>query len=305
MKKLLLTFLIISSSLSSKSQFNIYHPLPAENAIWRETFNGSYTSSCSDYQYIITGDTIIDSLIYHKIQKSGVEYYVDQWGWCTGIIEYYFNYYEGAYRNDSVNKKVYFHKNSVDTLLYDFNLNVGDTLPTTYTNWGPDNYIETIDSILIGSNFHKRFGIASFYEPGYVYVHLIEGIGSTFGLLGIIQVPFEFGSGLLCFIQDGLTLYPDTNYICDLITDLGPELSNYFSIQINPNPFSKYAKISINGQIDNTEFRLYNIFGIEAYILQNISDGAIIDGSNFPVGVYIFKIIRNNTTLQMGKVVKL
>lgn len=187
MKKSILIVFIISLSLNGNSQFHIYHPLPSENAVWRESFGGSYTSSCSDYQLIIIGDTLFDGFTYHKIQKSGVEYYVDQSGWCTWIIAYHFDYYLGAFRNDSVNKMVYFLENSIDTLLYNFNLNVGDTLPITYTNSYSDNYVETIDSILIGNNFHKRYGIASFYDPGYVYVHLIEGIGSTFGFLALFN----------------------------------------------------------------------------------------------------------------------
>jgi hypothetical protein len=305
MKKLFLTFLIISSSLSSKSQFNIYHPLPKEDAIWREYFGGSYTTSCSDYQLIITGDTLIDGFTYHKIQRSGVEYYVDESGWCTWIIAYHFDYYDGAYRNDSVNKKVYYNYNSTDTLLYDFNLNLGDTLPSTYNHYSLIDFVATIDSVLIGNDFHKRFGIANFDNPNWVYAYLIEGIGSTLGLLSNIEFPFEFGSTLECFIQDGITLYPDMNYTCDLITGLGPELNAKFNFHINPNPFSTYARISMGGQIDSAEFRLYNALGTEVCKLKDITDGTLIDGSILPAGIYLFKIISNNVILQMGKVIRL
>lgn len=305
MKNLILTIVGLTLSFYCNSQSDAYHPFPTENTVWREFFGGSEVSYCSDYQFIIIGDTIIDNLTYHKIQKAGVEYMVDQWGWCTNVIYLYFNFYRGAYRNDSVNKKVYLRENENDTLLYDFDLNLGDTLPRSYTSYGEFNYVATIDSILLGNEFHKRLGIATLDDPVYVYNYLIEGIGSTGGLLSNIQPPFEFGTILLCFTQDGKTIYPDTNYICDLITSSGHELTNNRSYQLHPNPFSNYARIEMDSHFNNAEFQLYNAYGKEVIRIQNIGDGTVIDGSNLPAGVYIFKIMCNNTTLQMGKVLKL
>lgn len=72
-------------------------------------------------------------MIYHKIQSSGVVYSNSTafGGWCSSSIQYSGYGYAGAFRNDSLNKKVYFVKPGMlnDTLFYDFDLQLGDTLP--------------------------------------------------------------------------------------------------------------------------------------------------------------------------------
>jgi len=87
MKKIIL-FLIICNFfiVIIKAQTNVYHPFPDSNALWREYSGGYQCSCCSDYQYFITGDTIINSFTYHKIKKSGVKYSEDMSGFCTNII---------------------------------------------------------------------------------------------------------------------------------------------------------------------------------------------------------------------------
>jgi len=300
MKYLLLLIFSLSLPLSILSQSNNYHPFPTEDAIWRESFGG-YQSGCSDYQCIITGDTLIGDFTYSKIQKSGVIYFLDEWGWCTWVPMYYFNYYQGAFRNDTTNRRVYFHTSNVDTLLYDFDLNIGDTLPITYTNPSVDFFVKTIDSILIGGEYRKRFGITSVYDTTYVFVELIEGIGSTFGLLSPIFVPFEFGSNLDCFIQDGETLYPYPSYSCNLITGIDQNQDESPSFQIYPNPVSEFARISFSNQIFDTDLLLFNLYGEEVLTIMNISNTNLINVSNLPAGIYLYRIVQDCKIIFTGR----
>ena len=140
----------------TRAQSGSYIPFPSQMIIY------GYTQSCSsgglidtDYRIEIGSDTIIQSRHYSK-------YYVDK-------------AIEGGIRNDSIHKKVFLFnfKNQTEDLLFDFNLQEGDTirykngvgffpslLPAPYvtidTAW-----VTRIDSILMphDGRYHKRFNL--------------------------------------------------------------------------------------------------------------------------------------------------
>lgn len=164
------------------AQSNKYHAFPDSNAVWRVDGNdcnmgGIYSSS---YQYTIQGDTIIGLYSYHKIYLSGM---VSQP--CQPPI--YSNSYFCGLRQDTISKKVYFARPGYsDTVLYDFNLHIGDTIHSLYCHWNrPSGYqnrliINSIDSVLVGAFYHKRFNTNS--PPSAI----IEGVGGSFGLFDTI-----------------------------------------------------------------------------------------------------------------------
>lgn len=179
MKNKLLTLILIFCQIAVFGQSNIYHPIPESNAMWREYFGG-YQVNCADYQLSISGDTLINGINYHKLNYFGVVHYTDITGNCLSGFHGPYSYDEGAFRNDSLNKKVYYW-NAVDgeQLLYDFNLNLNDKLPQTYGyryyGGGDTAFVSSVDSVLVNGEYHKRFGISNSFEQNYVY--LIEGIG--------------------------------------------------------------------------------------------------------------------------------
>ncbi|MCF8278303.1 MAG: T9SS type A sorting domain-containing protein [Flavobacteriales bacterium] len=165
-----------------------------------------------------------------------------------------------------MNKKVYFkqHSSVSDTLLYDFDLSIGDTLPPTLINdpSNETNVVSSIDSILIGNDYHKRFGISLGYDSNYV--DLIEGIGNSFGLMGLLVPPFERGTYLYCVTIDGETVYPDSSYDCPLLLT-GIE-EDYPSLRIQPkiypNPSTGYVNIEATGSDQWMTVKLYNTLGV-------------------------------------------
>lgn len=146
--------------------------------------------------------------------RSGYCYYLSDTGLYTN------NSYQGAIRQDTVQKKIYYCVGTSpnETILYDFNLHLGDTLHNSYNNGSDSNYVSSIDSILIGTTFRKQYHISTGHMAGNDtnYVQLIEGIGSTYGLAFPITPPFEWGSKLNCFSQNNVTIYPNTTGICYL-----------------------------------------------------------------------------------------
>src|SRR5439155_16874185 len=119
-------------------------------------------------------DTIISGKTYHKLFTTYNLSFIT--GFCDGNGVGY----KGATRQDINNRKVFFISPAdiTEQLLYDFNLQVGDTIKG-YLNrftFMPDT-IQSIDSILVGTSFRKTWKL-----PCY-NINIIEGIGSTYGLL--------------------------------------------------------------------------------------------------------------------------
>ncbi|MGZ3903683.1 MAG: T9SS type A sorting domain-containing protein [Bacteroidia bacterium] len=248
-------FLILTNVYSQTSK---YFPFPDSNAVWCD-------SICGTQSHIISGDIIIGSKTYHKL-ITNAHYYQIQNGLCDTTAGGYMNFYEGAFRQDTSARKVYFLSagDTTETLLCDFTLNVGDTVRTYNTlAYCPNSVVTSIDSVLIGLQYRKQWNV---FMPCYAIYHakIIEGIGSTFGLLDQ-RTPagsFKTFGKLFCFSQDNKTLYPNysatsgCNPINDIIDHFRFEnllilpnpTSNQFSVETNTNEKLKLDLCDINGR---------------------------------------------------------
>ncbi|HTA63350.1 MAG TPA: T9SS type A sorting domain-containing protein [Bacteroidia bacterium] len=299
-KRAIQFLLFLTISINGFSQVNKYQPFPDTNAIWRVDGNdcstgGPYSSS---YQYIMQGDTIIGAYKYNKIYLSGL---VSQ----PCVQETYVNYYFCGLRQDSIAKKVFFIYNGYsDTLLYDFNLQVGDTVRSVYCHWNtPLGYMNqlkiiAIDSILLGNKYHKRFKTnASTY--------IIEGVGGSAGLFEPL-ITFETFSNLVCFSHN-TEVYPNTVTACPLINN--PASINQFKdfnakLLIHPNPANSFFTIKYNDKSDLIdEAIIYNCIGeIVVHNKKIFTNQAYISISTLPQGTYILKIITEKKNQIMSKI---
>ncbi len=77
------------------------------------------------------------------------------------------------------------------------------------------------------------------------------------------------------------------------------------AVLIYPNPFSTSATITINNiaQIKNCELKMYNVLGEQIMNNSIANQTTTLDTSNLPSGVYFYKVIGNNKTIQAGKLV--
>ncbi len=129
---------------------------------------------------------------------------------------------------------------------------MGDTLPITYINYDPLNYVASIDSVLIGSQYRKRYNINNFGYGGDAFVSLIEGVGGTYGLLQPLEIPYETYRNLICFTNNGESTQFDEQFLyvgmadndmndCNLIY-LGISSNNYSSYELDvfPNPADNF-----------------------------------------------------------------
>jgi hypothetical protein len=285
MKKLY-PFLFFLFCLGASAQTGNYIPFPDSSAGWNQKFNGA-NPPCYWYgysTYYIKGDTLINSVNYKKI-------YEDRYsnGSPCNPIYTSFEYYSGALRNDIGGKRVLFVEpdSITERLVYDFSVAIGDTISTD-TLWPDPNVpgikivIDSIDSVLVNGNYHRRFNYTNSSgnaSPGLDYY--IEGIGSGYGLFPMYFV-FEGATWLLCFTQNGQSHVFDSEG-CVAITavpeeTISPQASYYFSDGL----------LHLNFQ-DQTirQIRIYDVSGREVYS-GNANAGGL-DLTNLKSGLYFFQ----------------
>jgi hypothetical protein len=259
MKNLLFIILAILT-LNSKGQTSVYHPMPDSSAVWNFQRDVNCTSVfwfTNTYSITISGDTIINSQTYHKLIKPFFTHFSNSTS-CTGGEGIG---YQGAFREEIINKKVFFVPpyDSLETLLYDFNLQVGDTVKGYIEEIAVQkDTVVAIDSILIGSDYRKRWKINQDFN-----IFFIEGIGSTFGLIeqSLAGLIGNFGSvGLICFQQNGQSLYPNTSSNCELITSSNSVDIITNRINIFPNPSAGSVTVDF-GKLNIKQVQLTDIFG--------------------------------------------
>lgn len=310
MKKSLLVLLLFWQFNIVLAQTSVYHPFPAANAIWNVSYQDYWNYDCREYSYSITGDTLINSAIYHKIWKQGksllmVDNPPSPIPVCTNQLVSTFSYYAGAIREDLSQRKIYFilPSFSVDSLLYDFTLNAGDTIKGYFNSYAPI-VIESVDSILIGTQYRKRWNIPSDCGWGGTTPRIIEGIGSVFGLL---ELPCGIEKNvriLECFSQNSQSLYPtyDAANGCALITSV-KEKEEFAGISVYPNPSNGKFQLKSTNQ----KFVLLEITDVLGNIIlkkQTQQETTDIDLSEHPNGIYFIKTADSKGNYLAKKIVK-
>jgi len=303
MRKILL-FIIVLPIKITFAQTNIYHPFPDSNSVWIGTHMTYYEYPCfiyDDYNLFISGDTTVGNYTYHKLYRDGHKY-----SNCPPPGFYYYNEYFGAFRQDYENKKVYLlGDNELDTIAYDFNLNIGDTLPPTCLNWySPDNYVESIDSVLVDENYRKRFWISNEYYQNFI--SLIEGIGSDHGAFApFVENWSESSYDLWCVYKDNDTIwnYYSNGFGCELITSIN-SLSIKPKIKIFPNPFKVSTQLKIEGNYNDITLIIYNSFGQKVKEIKNSNNQIIkIERENLVKGLYFIQILQSNSLIMTEKII--
>lgn len=295
-KPLFLSVILFLLGFSAIAQ--TYHPFRTNDAMWRESEGGYQSSTCQKYQYIITGDTVIGGISYHKLRKTGASYpYTSttcNFDVPTGPIDEYV----GAFRNDSSAQKVYFvpSGHSSDTLLYDFDLSVGDTLPDTYFySLGGPYVVYTIDTVSFDGEDHEIYRLDSSCGRvgplnGYAW---IEGVGSNKGLLGTYGCPFERYISSECYSENGVPRLSSHSTLCDTVTSLRDskrKIGKVTSVKAFPNPTKGMVHLEI--PTDRSEGRaiLRNAYGERVGEKRITSGGRISFKLDGPSGLYLIEI---------------
>jgi hypothetical protein len=192
---------LVTQYTNTFSQSVNYHPFPDTVGYFWSVKYEHYDEVCMcvlDFSYIdILGDTMsLDGLVYRKV-----------------TFDQYF-----LIRQDITEKKIYarhygpnFDLDTLEYLLYDFNLNIGDSVnlrTRSPLEFGPSYRFLTctaIDSVYSSTGYRKRLKM-EFSQPPFWsqatqqnYDYWVEGIGSMFNLFREVPDCFDFE----CQIQLG------------------------------------------------------------------------------------------------------
>jgi hypothetical protein len=232
----------------------------------------------SEYSYLALGDTFIKGFQYRKIFQVGSKGFQ----------------YIGALRDDTLLRKVFYLHGSIEDLLYDFNAQIGDTLKTYNSPFGRV-IIDEIDSILIESDFRKVWGVKVPASPGSEF-NIIEGIGSTSGLLNSIPHPIEVTSRLDCYSEEVETLYPHFNssQACPFTTST-TKLNVLPIFNIKPNPANGYFEVLTSEK--DFEIEIMNSLG---ETIDRFESRFFFDITFYPNGIYYLKF-KSKRSIQTRK----
>jgi hypothetical protein len=239
----IVTLLIVSQSFSQMS-----YPIPMDSTSeWRlytsAWSGGSNYSTSSDFRVFVVGDTTIGNFVYSRLFSSGLHSFTDQ-----GITHSmpYENEFYAFIRTDSV--RTYAFINGQDELLFDFSLQVGDTLPLAFNNWSPTVVIYSVDSVTVAGKILRRFHL---YDNlgGLNSTWYVEGIGHEQGLIEPMNLMFDNGFSFECYAENHVPVFPEGS-TCDLTVNVVERPVTNETILIYPNPSKGIVTVAMNAFFD-------------------------------------------------------
>lgn len=198
--------------------------------------------------------------------------------------------------------KVYCLKNidSPEVLMYDYNLQPGDTL-TTYALWGGDFTVGWIDSVSINGVYHKVWH----FNPGG---RLIEGVGFHLGPYMFEPPHPDMWRHLCCFDNKGSrppftgnTGVMNNTNSCMLSAD--DITRNERRVEVVPNPANSNSMLAIKG-MGEAQLGIYNTTG-QLLIERNLKGDMQIPLANIisTPGVYFYRVVNKKGLLVTGRFV--
>lgn len=280
-------------------QSNIYHPFPDSNAFWgariTNIFNPYYLNNI---RYGLKGDTVINNKTYHQVYNL-----------FDSTLTNPNSVYYAAIREED--KRIYtIIGESPETILYDFNLNVGDTLTYAY----PENFsriLSHIDSVQLYTGEYRKRYVLNPIDWGFSDT-VVEGIGSVVyvGLFNpLVQAHPTNGSNctFTCFKQNEIIYYlnnPECDHcFCTLLTEM-EDTKEKEKLSVYPNPLQFQTTIQTDYYLHNATLLLYNSLGQQVKEVKNISGKTfILKRENLPVGIYFFELTQDKKSIFMDKLI--
>ena len=250
----------------------------------------------------ITGDSLVLGQTYKKIFHHGIKTEAptmpDPNSNCAAPET--FNKLYALIRQEGL--KLYIFNGSEDQLLYDFDLQVGDTLPLSFNNFANDITVDSITTLQVGSETRKVFYLSQQTEVTMI----IEGIGHNWGLIGTMQ-PFEFyETELECYAINDTAYYPSLGAPCELNVAL-EELEATVALNAYPNPTNEKILIETGSLSTVQTLHLVDLFGVNCLVentYQLIDDAISLDLTKLATGIYVVQIMDSNGKIGLVRVVK-
>lgn len=237
-------------------------------------------------KYYYDGDTLIDAKNYQKLIGEILGYHEPTWGFRESP------YLAGLLREDTIEKKVYMfygldvYSNSpnymTEKVLFDFSLEVGDTLRSEPTFCSPARTF----SVSQVDTFHLINGIV---VKKYLYqnygVFQIDAIGSQYIEIDPIWCNPVYVFSLRCIMDNGVLIYGW--YCSPLAVDQIENIDTYFKIY--PQPVAD--NLTISSELNEATVDLFDSTG-KFILRKSLHYGENqIDCSGWCSGIYCYQLI--------------
>lgn len=276
-------------------------------SVWRYAGVREFTSPPWVIEVKVIGDTLIDGKLCRVLGS----------------------WFEGIFQEDSPlpvyykDNRMTFYEDGQFWPMYDFNLNVGDTMLTylsknahTYSVLGGHQdltdqlrlknpyrlVIEKIDTVLT-SNGSKLKRFTTDHETEIGLGEVVENIGSEHGLSGIFigHIAYVGWYEFLCYKNESF-IYPDENS-CSPTSSSDVDKYNFI---LSPNPVSDFLEVNTGEYIpEKGTIRFFDVTGKHLHN-QPINDGKNIITMDFlQPGMYFWSVEDKGVRISDGKLVKM
>lgn len=293
MKNLRLLFCLLfvpQAALFAQTNF----PFPDADAVWSVSVFNPFSPIRENYKYTVIGDTLLNGNTYKKYYRCrDTILNVSQLSLCALL------------REDTQTQRVYLAGSDAELLLYDFSLEVGDTVSNNDT-WAGEALV-TVSQITFDNEGRKQIHLNKSWSNMWTMIDEIwtEGIGSNGDLFDpnpnttlLTDYP---EAELLCFEQSGELKYQKYEGQCyyQNITGIEKPTKQAFNVAINAADNQLFIVSSLSEQ---ATLALYDVLG-RLVLQQTLSPNNTTVGiEQLPAGVYLYQISYQKQILQRGKV---
>jgi|GEM_PF-5821339 len=285
----LATLLIAGSfGVNLMAQSNVWL---ADGTVWMEGYTccPPGTPMCGESvkdRRVVDGDTLINGHLYKKVFQSSViiekECGVPP-GTCNDTVFVDHHGVPSLFLRDTLGS-MYRLVNGVEHLLYDMDLEVGDTVVQTVMWTLPSAVVLSIDSVVVQGSFRRRYHTGLF--------SLIEGVGwSWSGWFGFLQPTYLGYCNYwgFCYSVADTTYIPENGAACSLPTAIPTHVAGTTVPLVHPNPASELLLLDVPP--DALHVRVMSTTGAEVWRKEHPPTGRMtIPLHAFDAGAYLLEV---------------
>ena len=268
---------------------------------------GAVWDSSSEQQNTIDGDTVIGGLTYFKLYT--------MWHQTVEVFHppSYHHYYGSVgpsfLRYDTIEKKVYYLPalDSTERLIYDFELQVGDTTPMQAEHF-LFTTVSLIDTVTIfGVSLRRFFLTDESQNTADDRNYILEGIGGSNGLT-YYQPEATLLSGGIPMTGINCFQYQDSIYapfsgecpFIDFVDAIHPVKEDY-SLTVSPNPTRDVFTISVDDELLNATCTIVDATGrvVQLFTLTDLHTTTQLQTP----GIYFWRVEQRGRLIDCGMLI--
>lgn len=233
MKKVIAFIFLAFSFVNTNAQ---YPPFINEGSTWHTLV---YGWGVQEYYHHINGDSLINNQTYKKLN---VRQSINGPDFFTSLI-----------RENTDEQRVYVYYGLTESLLYDFSLQVGDTVTVSALGYPTLITITSVESVMVNGMPRKKLN----FEDGWNSAYWIEGMGSNYGPMdAAIGSVADYSPTLTCYYQGNDLAWSNPLNVEACSAELAIGELAVVQMEVMPNPFYNEVSIQTTGVATDRNFEI-------------------------------------------------